>query len=131
MRPETTTTGTPRRWAAAIHDGQSSVSTSAAASPIASSGVVVGAGTLHWTAWEAVSLWMFANDKIPYISFRSSPVYFVLLMIAVIFIRMIHFYWIHRLLHTNLFYRFHALHHRNTDVGPWSLVSSLVRMDTQ
>ncbi|MFC6636005.1 sterol desaturase family protein [Sulfitobacter sediminilitoris] len=27
------------------------------------------------------------------------------------------------MLHTNMFYRFHALHHRNTDIGPWSGLS--------
>ena len=27
------------------------------------------------------------------------------------------------MLHTNALYRFHALHHRNTDVGPWSGLS--------
>ena len=29
----------------------------------------------------------------------------------------------HRFLHTTPMYRFHALHHRNTDIGPWSGLS--------
>ena len=35
-----------------------------------------------------------------------------------------HFYWIHRALHWPPLYRLaHALHHRNTNVGPWSGLS--------
>jgi sterol desaturase/sphingolipid hydroxylase (fatty acid hydroxylase superfamily) len=35
-----------------------------------------------------------------------------------------HFYFGHRLLHSRLLYRrFHALHHQNIDVGPWSGLS--------
>ncbi len=30
------------------------------------------------------------------------------------------FYWVHRLLHTRLFYRFHALHHRSVTPTVWS-----------
>ncbi len=81
-------------------------------------------GALIWTAWEAVSLWMYANDMIPYINFRSNPVYFILLMIAVIFIRMIHFYWVHRLIHWKPLYKAcHYIHHKNTNIGPWSGLS--------
>lgn len=81
-------------------------------------------GAMIWTAWEAVSLWMYANDKIPYINFRSNPVYFVLLMVAVIFIRMIHFYWVHRLIHWKPLYKAcHYIHHKNTNIGPWSGLS--------
>jgi len=35
-----------------------------------------------------------------------------------------HFYWVHRLLHWPPIYRIaHSLHHRNTNVGPWSGLS--------
>lgn len=81
-------------------------------------------GAIIWTAWEAVSLWMYANEMIPFISFRSRPVYFVLLMIGVIFLRMFHFYWVHRLIHWKPLYKAcHYLHHKNINIGPWSGLS--------
>jgi len=81
-------------------------------------------GAIIWTAWEAVSLWMYANEKIPFISFESNPVYFVLLMIAIIYIRMAHFYLVHRIIHWRPLYRAcHYLHHKNINIGPWSGLS--------
>jgi len=78
-------------------------------------------GAIIWTAWEAVSLWMYGNAMIPLITFRERPIYFVLLMIVVIYFRMFHFYWIHRLIHWKpLFKLCHYLHHKNINIGPWS-----------
>ena len=81
-------------------------------------------GAKIWTGWEAVTLWLYANEKIPYISWRERPVYFVILMVAVIFLRMIHFYWVHRLIHWKPLYKAcHYLHHKNINIGPWSGLS--------
>jgi len=78
-------------------------------------------GCTIWTAYEAVTLWAWANKLIPYVDFRSHPVYFVLVMIIVLFWRQIHFYWIHRLIHWKPLYdRIHFVHHKNVNVGPWS-----------
>jgi sterol desaturase/sphingolipid hydroxylase (fatty acid hydroxylase superfamily) len=76
------------------------------------------------TAWEAVTLWLWSNRLIPYVDFRTHPVYFVLLMIAVIFIRQIHFSFVHRMIHWKpLYRRSHYLHHKNINIGPWSRLS--------
>ena len=40
-------------------------------------------GGLIWTAYEAVTLWLYANGVLPTIAFAASPVYFVLLMLAI------------------------------------------------
>lgn len=78
-------------------------------------------GAFFWTAWEAVTLWMQANGRIPRLSFTSRPVFFVLLMIGLLFWRMFHFYWIHRFIHWKPMFKLcHYLHHKNINIGPWS-----------
>lgn len=80
-----------------------------------------GSGCITWTAYEVVTLWMYANGRLPYIDFRTSPVWFVVLMLLVPFWREFHFYWIHRLIHWKPLYdRIHYLHHYNINPGPWS-----------
>ena len=77
-----------------------------------------------WTAYQVVTYWAFANGYIPMLNWEAHPVYFVLLFCAIPMIRDAHFYLIHRALHFPVFYkRFHALHHKNTDIGPWSGMS--------
>jgi len=84
----------------------------------------LSSGALIWTAYEAVTLWAFANGKIPYVDWRTHPVYCVLLMIAIIFLRLFHFYWTHRLIHWKPLYKAsHYLHHKNINIGPWSGLS--------
>jgi sterol desaturase/sphingolipid hydroxylase (fatty acid hydroxylase superfamily) len=79
-------------------------------------------GCVVWTAYEALTMWAYANEVIPFIvDWRSRPVYSVLLMVFILFWRNIHFYWIHRPLHWKpLYKRVHYLHHRNINVSPWS-----------
>ncbi len=74
-----------------------------------------------WTAWEAVTLWAYSHKIIPYVDFRTHPVYFVLIMILVLFWRQFHFYWVHRFIHWKPMYEAcHFVHHKNVNVGPWS-----------
>src|SRR5262249_37335568 len=65
-------------------------------------------GVPVWTAYEAVTLWAFANGYIPYVSFAEHPVYCVVLMLLVPILRDIHFYLVHRLIHWPPLY--HAVH---------------------
>lgn len=80
-----------------------------------------------FTAYEVITYWLFANSFIGFISFESGVAFwswFVLLALLAPIIHATHFYFGHRLLHTKLLYRrFHALHHRNVQVGPWSGLS--------
>jgi sterol desaturase/sphingolipid hydroxylase (fatty acid hydroxylase superfamily) len=78
-------------------------------------------GCLIWTAWEALTLWLFANQLIPNVSFRAHPAYCVLMMLVVVFLRQIHFFFIHWLIHWKPIYKIsHYLHHKNINIGPWS-----------
>jgi len=78
-------------------------------------------GVTIWTGYEVVTLWMWANHMIPYVDFRTHPVYFVLVMLIVLFWRQFHFYWVHRLIHWKpMFNIAHFVHHKNINIGPWS-----------
>ncbi len=58
------------------------------------------------------------------LSWEAHPIYFVLLFCAIPMIRDAHFYFVHRLLHCGFLYKsVHSLHHKNTDIGPWSGMS--------
>lgn len=84
----------------------------------------LASGVPIWTAYEAVTLWLFANGHIPWLRWAEHPVWFVALMLLVPLWRELHFYAIHRLIHVPFLYRHvHALHHRNTNPGPWSGLS--------
>lgn len=70
-------------------------------------------GSIIWTGYEALSLWMYANGRLPYIDFKSHPFYFIFLMIGVTYLRQFHFYWVHRVSHWGPLYKgTHYLHHR-------------------
>ncbi len=81
-----------------------------------------GVGT--WTLYEAFMLWGIANGWFPTFGLADNPVWFVMLFVLTPVWISFHFYWIHRFLHWPPLYRIaHALHHRNTNVGPWSGLS--------
>jgi sterol desaturase/sphingolipid hydroxylase (fatty acid hydroxylase superfamily) len=74
-----------------------------------------------WTAYEAATLWAFANGYIPFVSFVEHPWYFAALLLLVPVWRDLHFYGVHRLIHWPPLYRsVHKLHHNNVNPGPWS-----------
>nr|WP_249809029.1 sterol desaturase family protein [Bradyrhizobium sp. 137] len=81
-------------------------------------------GVPVWTAYEVFAWWMFANGYIPYVDFRSQPVYFIILMLLMPMWRELHFYLIHRLIHMGPLYQvIHKVHHNNVNPGPWSGLS--------
>lgn len=80
-----------------------------------------GSGCITWTAYEVVTMWMYANHRLPYIDFKTSPAAFIVVLLLIPFWREFHFYWIHRLIHWKPLYdRIHYLHHYNINPGPWS-----------
>jgi sterol desaturase/sphingolipid hydroxylase (fatty acid hydroxylase superfamily) len=84
----------------------------------------LASGVPIWTAYEAVTLWLFANRHIPWLQWSRHPVWIVVIMLLIPLWREVHFYWVHRLIHTPFLYKkVHALHHRNTNPGPWSGLS--------
>jgi ferredoxin-NADP reductase/sterol desaturase/sphingolipid hydroxylase (fatty acid hydroxylase superfamily) len=81
-------------------------------------------GVPIWTAFEALSFWLYANGKLPYLDLREHPFYFILIFLLIPFWREFHFYLIHRLIHWKpLYNRIHYLHHYNINPGPWSGLS--------
>jgi len=84
----------------------------------------LASGLPLWTAWEAVTLWLFSSGHIPWVDLADHPVYFVVLMLLVPIWTEIHFYAVHRLIHWPPLYKaVHSLHHRNTNPAPWSGLS--------
>ena len=83
----------------------------------------LASGVTVWSALEVLVWWMMANGLAPVTTFAQTPIWFIAFFFLIPVWESFYFYWIHRLLHTNALYRFHALHHRNTDVGPWSGLS--------
>lgn len=81
-------------------------------------------GVAQLTGFQVLTMWLMANDYVPVIRPDENPVWFVVALILVPIWSAFHFYWVHRLLHVPFFYqKFHALHHRNINIGPWSGMS--------
>ncbi len=84
----------------------------------------LGSGVAVWTGYEVLMFWAMANGYAPLLAWSDNPVWFLALFLLTPVWISFHFYWIHRLIHwPPLYRRFHALHHRNTNVGPWSGLS--------
>ena len=81
-------------------------------------------GVTIWTAYEAITYWIYANGYLPVPSISEHPLYFVVCLLGVFFWGTIHFYAIHRLSHWPPLYKIsHELHHRNVNTGPWTGIS--------
>jgi sterol desaturase/sphingolipid hydroxylase (fatty acid hydroxylase superfamily) len=82
-------------------------------------------GTIVWTLYEALFLYLWANHKIEYYeNILDYPLWSLFLLIIVPYYREFHFYWVHRMIHWPPLYRtIHYLHHKNINPGPWSGIS--------
>ncbi|MCJ8309355.1 MAG: sterol desaturase family protein [Rhizobiaceae bacterium] len=81
----------------------------------------LGSGVFFWTGFEVLMFWAMANGYAPILLWADNPIWFIALFFLTPIWISFHFYWIHRFLHWPPLYRLaHALHHRNTNVGPWS-----------
>jgi sterol desaturase/sphingolipid hydroxylase (fatty acid hydroxylase superfamily) len=77
-----------------------------------------------WTTWECLTLLAYANGWIAGIDPATSPIWFAVLWFFVPLLHEFHFYCVHRLIHwPPLYSRFHKVHHRNINPGPWSGIS--------
>ncbi len=83
----------------------------------------LASGVTIWSGWEALIWWAMANGYAPTMVWADSPVWFIAVFLLIPIWESFYFYWIHRALHSRVLYQFHALHHRNTDIGPWSGLS--------
>lgn len=83
----------------------------------------LASGVTIWSAYEVLIWWAMANGYAGTWAWNDGAFWFLAIFFLIPIWESFYFYWIHRLLHSDLFYRFHALHHRNTDIGPWSGLS--------
>ena len=84
-------------------------------------------GILQWTATEVAFIYCFQANRISYRHENLSVDHPMLLLqtflacVMVPVFRDIHFYFAHRLIHLQFLYKYiHSLHHRNTDIEPFS-----------
>ncbi len=81
-------------------------------------------GVTVWTAYEALMMWALANGYAPMLAMPGDLPWLLLLIFLVPIWETLYFYLIHRLIHWPPLYRHvHYLHHRNTNIGPWSGLS--------
>ena len=81
-------------------------------------------GVATWTAYEVLMLWAISNGHIGFLGFADNPIWFLAIFFLIPIWESFYFYWIHRLLHWPPLYRLaHSVHHRNTNIGPWSGLS--------
>jgi lathosterol oxidase len=84
----------------------------------------LASGVTIWTLYEVLMFWAMGNGYAPVLYWSDNPIWFILLFLLTPIWISFHFYWVHRWLHWPPLYRLaHALHHRNTNVGPWSGLS--------
>ena len=84
----------------------------------------LASGVTIWTLYEVLMFWAMGNGYAPVLYWSDNPTWFILLFLLTPIWISFHFYWVHRWLHWPPLYRLaHALHHRNTNVGPWSGLS--------
>lgn len=84
-------------------------------------------GAIQWTAWEAIMVHLYATGRIGYLTDEEAfgtvkgalNFYFTCMLVPIF--RDIHFFFVHRFTHNRFVYKYiHALHHRNTDIEPFS-----------
>ena len=81
----------------------------------------IGSGVAIWTGYEILMMMAMAKGYVQVITFEQYPIWTILAMPLISMWISFHFYCVHRLLHLKPLYdRFHALHHRNINIGPFS-----------
>ncbi|WP_395687883.1 sterol desaturase family protein [Aestuariivirga sp.] len=81
-------------------------------------------GIVFWTLVEVILLWSFANGLAPWLSWTENPYHLALLVFITPMIHEVHFFLIHRLIHTPFLYKWvHSVHHNSVNPSPWSSLS--------
>jgi sterol desaturase/sphingolipid hydroxylase (fatty acid hydroxylase superfamily) len=77
-----------------------------------------------WTLVEVVMLWLFANGSAPWLSWADNPYWLAFMVFISPAIHEVHFFAIHRLIHTPILYKWiHSVHHNSINPSPWSSLS--------
>lgn len=81
-------------------------------------------GIPMWTLVEVLMLWCFANGFIPWLSWSQNPFWLALLVLMAPVIHEVNFFFIHRAMHWEPFYKLvHKVHHNSINPTPWSSLS--------
>ena len=81
----------------------------------------LASGVTVWTGYEVLMMWALANGYAPMLEMPGGFPWLLLMIFLIPIWETFYFFLIHRLLHwPPLYRRVHYLHHRNTNVGPWS-----------
>ncbi len=84
----------------------------------------IASGVTFWTAYEALTYWIYANGYVANPGFVDHPAYIALMLVGVFFWSTLHFYFVHRFMHYQPVYKIvHELHHRNVNTIPWTGIS--------
>ena len=84
----------------------------------------IASGATIWTLYEVLLLWAYGHGVLPFADLRTNPVWHFAFFLVLPFWQDFHFYVVHRITHWKPLYKAaHYLHHRNTNVGPWSGLS--------
>ena len=77
-----------------------------------------------WTVVEFVMLWAYANSWAIWLPWGTHWAWLSFLILAAPAVHEIYFYFLHRLIHTPLLYRWvHSVHHNSINPSPWSSLS--------
>jgi sterol desaturase/sphingolipid hydroxylase (fatty acid hydroxylase superfamily) len=81
-------------------------------------------GVPCWTAVQVILLWAFANGSVAWVGWDEHPVYLLGLMLVAPAVHELHFYVIHRAIHSPWLYKWvHSVHHNSVNPSPWSSLS--------
>lgn len=81
-------------------------------------------GIVFWTLVQVILLWTYANGYVPWLSWADNPWYLAALVFLLPMIHEVHFFCIHRLIHTPFLYKWiHSVHHNSVNPSPWSSLS--------
>lgn len=77
-----------------------------------------------WTLVQVIFLHAFAKGYVPWLTWADNPVYLAVLVLLCPAIHEVHFFCIHRLIHTRFLYKWvHSVHHNSVNPSPWSSLS--------
>jgi sterol desaturase/sphingolipid hydroxylase (fatty acid hydroxylase superfamily) len=77
-----------------------------------------------WTIVEVLFLWCFANAYVPWLAWADHPFMLATLVLLAPAIHELHFFCIHRAMHSRLGYKWvHSIHHNSINPTPWSSLS--------
>ena len=80
-----------------------------------------GFGVPIWTAYQVGVFWAFANGYVPWVSFADNLWYLLALGFVLPIWHELHFFCVHRLIHTPFLYKWvHSVHHNSVNPSPFS-----------